>query len=1497
YITNYVLKEAMDNLYNLEEINIRVNEEFNSYAHGYYNPRVFEDYNVEINNWELYITLEKEKIKGFTPTGEVLDGTKVAYPCIVGVVEYNIRDNDKVDIKRSFKLKRELSSPYPLLINLFDSLEANSRNDDSGIEKTVSSILFTLGNLRLANGERDAYKIITPQDVKLSINLALLIEELRIFRNYDVGAEKDFEIKPNLQKWAVNERLNPSDIYFILNCYKFKLSNLVLEYLKSLKDPSIKYLDDIIGDSEKLIIEDVKSIKLSGHDVDWLDYIHGKPWTNKLEEIKGIYEPTIDEIIDDYYVKNSKEIEITPEPSDEQSITDQLVNSANGNLDREMQLIGDKIKSIEKENKINKNVKIHIEEAIESIKDYIDIESIDRNEKKPSWVPPYLFDTYTVYIRKDTNEEVPFDKCEVKDDGSIVYIDENGVEIPCRVEERNRYSDREIIDEANGLLKKAINDNMDLISEPVADGTTKSIYSLLFDIMESTKEHVSSHLYKIKKTEQQNNFNYIIKQMFGKPFEILGNEDWIDIDHEPNIIEPDIEISIFGSKWKLSDNWLKTPLYKTEYRISIDSEYDVSIRGNLKNIPTSGTYLPTKISSIDGMWSIPINIEFSVPLYSGWELDSIGYNTRDFLVNDEANAYTQIENKLEDISGTLTKLSYTLKQTMNDYGGKFPLIDEKELSIIFYDIVSTNKLTPINMQTKASEILKEIEKLPEKDFSSDFYGSELSICNSESQVEILRTKDNELWKLIIEKKPTPKISIQGSMSFDKYRFALTFEPNIETNVWHGTITGERRVNERGWTIKIELPYFFETKKTYSLVFGDFDLGFISDADDETFYSILSDSKTLFTKKNSGAGVEEVKKFAKFLLYRAKDKIANTDANELTFFIKNDLLTLKFKIKEPKSAFNPISDWLIENVDEIIKNMGKRKWSISLLDFPEQHIDNLFVQLEETFISPNTKFQVQYDIPSIAKQWGMNLGSWDIDIGLQGIFKAELHELWNQVTNIPLPLPKNIPVETEQEEEKLEIPAHKPNELLVKFKNELESETIDKLKEKFGAMNIEKVFGNWYKIKFLEKDNVDLTAKLSEIGNEPDVDDADLNYEVVLYGMPNDEYFKHQWSLNNEGQEYYGVEKISGDNNDKQILKKGRIDADIDVSEAWNNLGKPNTEITVAVIDTGIDYNHEDIKDNIWKNKDEIPGNGIDDDKNGYIDDYMGWDFGNYDNDPIDKHGHGTHVAGIIGAIIDNSLGVSGVVPANIKLMPVKIFSDSGWGFGDAASAIKYAADSGARILSNSWGFISPGFYPGIVKEAVQYATDKGCVVIFAAGNGYSGKRYYPGADENVVGVGATDSIDSKASFSNYGNWVDVSAPGVDILSLRAENTDMYAPSEPNVHIVPQTKDAQGRYVGKYYLADGTSMAAPHVSGVAALILLKHPEFTNKEVRAILKSTGDIPNSNQYIGTGRINAYKALTVDSIPISEIHYPVGDDIVSGEIEIIGTANGRNGIKMYKI
>ncbi|MEW5760042.1 MAG: S8 family serine peptidase, partial [Candidatus Thermoplasmatota archaeon] len=309
------------------------------------------------------------------------------------------------------------------------------------------------------------------------------------------------------------------------------------------------------------------------------------------------------------------------------------------------------------------------------------------------------------------------------------------------------------------------------------------------------------------------------------------------------------------------------------------------------------------------------------------------------------------------------------------------------------------------------------------------------------------------------------------------------------------------------------------------------------------------------------------------------------------------------------------------------------------------------------------------------------------------------------------------------------------------------------------------------------------------------------------------------------------------------------------------------------------------------------GNGIDDDKNGYIDDYMGWDFGNYDNDPIDKHGHGTHVAGIIGTITDNSLGVSGVVPANIKLMPVKIFSSGFGGSIDSIpSAIKYAVDNGAKILSNSWGFISPGFYPGIVKEAVQYATDKGCVVIFAAGNEYSGKRYYPGADENVVGVGATDSTDSKASFSNYGSWVDVSAPGVDILSLRAENTDMYAPREPNVHIVPQTKDAHGKYVGKYYLADGTSMAAPHVSGVAALILLKHPEFTNKEVKAILKSTGDIPNSNKYIGTGRINAHKSLTVDSIPISEIYYP-DDDTVSGEIEIIGTANGRNGIKMYKI
>ncbi|MHA1979384.1 MAG: S8 family serine peptidase, partial [Candidatus Hodarchaeales archaeon] len=271
--------------------------------------------------------------------------------------------------------------------------------------------------------------------------------------------------------------------------------------------------------------------------------------------------------------------------------------------------------------------------------------------------------------------------------------------------------------------------------------------------------------------------------------------------------------------------------------------------------------------------------------------------------------------------------------------------------------------------------------------------------------------------------------------------------------------------------------------------------------------------------------------------------------------------------------------------------------------------------------------------------------------------------------------------------------------------------------------------------------------------------------------------------------------------------------------AWDiQMGDPSS-VLVAVIDTGIDYTHPDL------NAQYVP---------------LGYDWVNNDNDPIDDHYHGTHVAGIIAATTNNGIGVASV--ANVQIMAEKFLSNTGTGTSeDAAAAIIHAVDAGADILSNSWGGGGPS---NLLKDALVYAAENDVVVIAAAGNDGLPFSHYPAAYPEVISVSATDSNDNLAYFSNYGDSIEVSAPGFEIYST-----------------FPVA-------LGSYASISGTSMAAPHVSGVAALILSEFPSWSAEQVRTHLWDTsddlGDLGWDEQY-GYGRLNAYKA--VQPLPLHDL------------------------------
>lgn len=306
--------------------------------------------------------------------------------------------------------------------------------------------------------------------------------------------------------------------------------------------------------------------------------------------------------------------------------------------------------------------------------------------------------------------------------------------------------------------------------------------------------------------------------------------------------------------------------------------------------------------------------------------------------------------------------------------------------------------------------------------------------------------------------------------------------------------------------------------------------------------------------------------------------------------------------------------------------------------------------------------------------------------------------------------------------------------------------------------------------------------------------------------------------------------------------------DLGVKDAWKNSSTQGANVVVAVIDSGVDYTHDELSENIWRNPGESgngkEANGIDDDGNGFVDDVVGWDFAKNDNKPYDvkggfmgNPGHGTHVSGIIAAKADNGLGVLGVAPG-VKIMAMRFITEQGSGTTDAAvQAIKYAVDNGAKILSNSWGSEGDDPEGQILKEAIQYALDKDVLFVAAAGNSaYDNdnptKMAVPASYdfENIISVAAVDRKNNLASFSSYGlTTVDIAAPGVDIYST-----------------VP---------VNKYMTLPGTSMACPHVSGAAALYWSKYPNAKMSEVKnAILSSAVPISSLKGKVLTGaKLNA--------------------------------------------
>lgn len=326
--------------------------------------------------------------------------------------------------------------------------------------------------------------------------------------------------------------------------------------------------------------------------------------------------------------------------------------------------------------------------------------------------------------------------------------------------------------------------------------------------------------------------------------------------------------------------------------------------------------------------------------------------------------------------------------------------------------------------------------------------------------------------------------------------------------------------------------------------------------------------------------------------------------------------------------------------------------------------------------------------------------------------------------------------------------------------------------------------------------------------------------------------------------------------DQWALKRvGFTDTD---NSAWSIETGETNSVIIAVIDTGIDYFHPDLpRSAIWRNSAE-KDNGIDDDKNGYVDDLIGWNFIDGDNNPWDQAGHGTHIAGVIAANTNNGTGIAGI-NRGARIMPLKVLNFMGRGRSSGiAEAIYYAVKHGARVINLSLGGAE---ISASEQRAIDHAHANNVLVVVAAGNeGVETADYGPAASANVLTVGATGPDDKHQGFSNWGASVDLVAPGIDVLSLRARATDFALVADAEGYT------AGDGFVGKesrYYRASGTSFAAPFVTGVASLLVARDSGLTAADLmRMLTQSAQDInvPGIDQFTGYGLLDARAALSID-------------------------------------
>ena len=520
-----------------------------------------------------------------------------------------------------------------------------------------------------------------------------------------------------------------------------------------------------------------------------------------------------------------------------------------------------------------------------------------------------------------------------------------------------------------------------------------------------------------------------------------------------------------------------------------------------------------------------------------------------------------------------------------------------------------------------------------------------------------------------------------------------------------------------------------------------------------------------------------------------------------------------------------------------------------------------------------------------------------------------HTALNATVNLPPHVENQILVKLTEGAQRQVRPAVGPTNTRVKG--------LDALNARFSAAAFDRIVApapgdradsdifRWHLVTFPTDHGRDLAELMAFYRGDPNIEAVEPNMIVEAVHDPNLPNIPNDFLLHDEL--FTPEQRLFDDHDNLWGIKKIRSE------DAWS-LSTGSSQIVVGVVDTGIDYTHPDLANNMWVNPGESGTdalgrdkrtNEVDDDGNGRVDDWRGFDFVNDDADPMDDHGHGTAIASIIGAEGDNdptqdlTTGRSLVgVNWTVQLMPLKFLTSSGSGQTDhAIDAIIYGANQGAHVLNNSYGGRGRN---EALDDAIQFAVEeKGVVFVAAATNeAEDALLYHPANSPHAITVGASNYRDEKSCFSNFGIKIDLVAPGGEASWCSSLNDCVLMARWPSV-------DNPGPPVLNsdfYRCASGTSAAAPHVSGIAALILSLHPDFTPEEVRQVLRNSADdigSPGWDEDSGYGRANAFRALSEWTAPppVAIVSSPASWSGAPAQFAVMGTATSRVGLSKYDI